>query len=540
MDRGREVLVGKLAIGRGALSREAAIRCFRASKGEPFWQLAVREGLLDAAQADDLVRTIDSGRLICRGTCGAMFPLDPGGPAPSDRCSACGGPLHVTSRHALAVAQTWKDPGSDELRQALAEGNGLLADVAAAAADPGADAGPVPDAGATFAGDPFASVEEDPARNAPPPRGAPAASRPNPADFDLDFDAVAPLAPATPAPAPVPLDFAADGATLPPTRPRGKGPDSLPSAIQIPAKPRPQPTTPPSAPAAGEETLGVRSNDPAFTPFQIGGYDILAPVGKGGMGVVFRARQRMLKRIVAIKILTAQYNDEVRQRFDREIKITAKLDHPNIVKVLSGGVVAEEGEYKDKPYFAMEYIAGRDLATWALEKPRTPGACAEAVAVLCEAINYAHERRIVHRDLKPQNVLVTLEGDVMKICDFGLAKITDSDLTRSGDIMGTLQYMPPEQVKGERAKIGPPTDVYALGAVLYHILVGKPPFQAARLMALADMVVRNAAPSIRKSVPAVPAALEAAVMKALEKDPVKRYHTAHDFAVALRSLNLPR
>jgi serine/threonine-protein kinase len=291
---------------------------------------------------------------------------------------------------------------------------------------------------------------------------------------------------------------------------------------------------------SGEETLGSRAQESGFVPFELAGYEILAPIGKGGMGVVFRARQRMLKRVVAIKILTAQKNEEVMKRFDREIKITAKLDHPNIVKVLSGGVVAEAGDYQGKPYFAMEYVAGRDLAAWALEKPRTPGACAEAVAILCEAINFAHERGVVHRDLKPQNVLVTHDGDVFKICDFGLAKITDSDLTRTGDIMGTLQYMPPEQVKGERHKIGPPTDVYALGAVLYHILVGGPPFHSARLMALADMVVRNAVPPIREKNKAVSPAFESAVLKALEKDPVKRYHTAHDFAVAIRALKLPR
>ncbi|MBI3722985.1 serine/threonine protein kinase [bacterium] len=321
----------------------------------------------------------------------------------------------------------------------------------------------------------------------------------------------------------------------PPSSHASRPPDSLPSAIPIPA---PLGTL---VPKGAEETKRdmVNESDPGFTPFVLDNYEVLAPIGKGGMGSVYRARQRSLDRLVAIKILT-QANEDQRVRFDREIKATAALNHPNIVKVIGGGVYTQPGEPQGRPYFAMEYVLGRDLGRWAREAPRSAGLCAAMTVTLCDAMHYAHNRGIIHRDLKPQNVLVTNDGDIPKICDFGLAKVAESNLTRTGDVMGTPQYMPPEQILGDRKKIGPPSDVYGLGAILYHLLAGTPPFHSKKIFALTAMVVKDPPAPLRAKNPSVPAALEAIVLKALEKDPVARFHTARDFGRALAGLNLPR
>jgi serine/threonine protein kinase len=215
--------------------------------------------------------------------------------------------------------------------------------------------------------------------------------------------------------------------------------------------------------------------------------------------------------------------------------------------VQGGGVVQEDGPYYKRPYYVMEYVAGRDLASWAREKPRSPGACAAMMVRVCEIVDFFHQRAIIHRDLKPQNVIVSFEGDVPKICDFGLAKVEDSKLTRTGDIMGTPQFMPPEQALGEHKKVFTPTDVYSLGAVLYFLLAGEPPFDLVRtitgkrgtLVDLIDRIVREPAPRVRDKNPAVPPALEAIVLKCFEKDPRNRFHTARDLGTALKGLNLP-
>ena len=281
--------------------------------------------------------------------------------------------------------------------------------------------------------------------------------------------------------------------------------------------------------------------DTGFTTFAIGTYEVLAPIGKGGMGSVFKARHRALNQVVAIKIFTSHLasDDEQIKRFDREVKTMAKIDHPGVVRVRAGGVVREKGPFLDRPYYVMEYVEGRDLAAWLREKKRTPAECAAIVARVCETVNHFHSKLpwIIHRDLKPQNVLVTREGDVPKICDFGLAKIEDSKLTRTGDIMGTPQFMPPEQALG-RKNIGPPTDIYSLGAILYFLLVGDPPFNHSQLMTLMSMIERHAPPRVRERNPEIPPALESIVQKCLEKDPLKRFPFAKDLAVALAGLNL--
>lgn len=470
MAREREILVGKLAIGRGLLARDAAVRCFAAARNEPFWEVAVREGILARAQADDLVRTVDGGTLVCRGTCGAHYRLSATPPEQTARCPACGGPLYVA---AYAVTKDTVRSSDGEMQEAIASGR----------REASARVQPV---------NGRANETASEFSEAPPTRVAPR-----------------------------------DGAL--PTF----GGDSLPSAIPIPSPAVPVAPRRPEAPAK----LPAPSGEPGFVPFTIAGYDVLATIGRGGMGCVFRARHRTLDRLVAIKVLMNATEDQ-RARFDREIKATAALDHKNIVRILVGGVVQEDGEHTGRPFFVMEHVVGRDLAHWAHEQPRSPAACAAMVATLCDAMAYAHDKGIIHRDLKPQNVLVTADGDVPKICDFGLARIAESNLTRTGDIMGTPQYMPPEQILGDRTKIGPHTDVYGMGAVFYHLLTGAPPFHSKNILALTTMVVRDKPVPPRQKNPAVPEALELLVQKALEKDPARRFRTASEMGRAIRSLRL--
>jgi serine/threonine-protein kinase len=476
MERGREVLVGKLAIGRRVLAREDAVRCFHASGKEPFWELAVREGLLERAQADDLVKTVESGSLICRGKCGgAVTPLDLDAPPATDRCPKCGGPIYVTSKNAAASRETWKDAGSDELKEAIAAS-----------------------------------------------RAAPSTNGPKPSPTR-------------------PPDLRELALTLPPQRP---GPDSLPSAVPIP-DPRKK-TSAIEVPVAIEEPKKETKPAGAFTPFTIGTYEVLAPIGQGGMGTVFRARHKALNRIVAIKVFRCNgpASEDQRERFDREVKTMAKLDHPGIVRVQGGGVVTS-GDYEGSPFYVMEYVAGRHLGEWAREKPRSPGAIASMIARIAGIVDFLHARKVIHRDLKPQNVIVSNEADEPKLCDFGLARIADSKLTLSGDIMGTPQFMPPEQALGKRGMIFTGTDIYSLGGMAYYLLTGEPPFdfnhalERGKLVDLMDRIskVPAARPSAKN--PAVPPALEAIVLKCLEKEPVKRFHSAKELAVALAGLNLP-
>ncbi|MBX3466859.1 MAG: serine/threonine protein kinase [Planctomycetes bacterium] len=285
-----------------------------------------------------------------------------------------------------------------------------------------------------------------------------------------------------------------------------------------------------------------RSDAPAgeeFAPFAVGDLQVLAPIGRGGMGSVYRARWR--GQAVAVKILSASPDHpEVIARFQREVKLAGALDHLNIVRVLATGVLPDEGTERGRPYFVMDHVQGRDLAAWAKERPRALGECVRMVVTLCQAMEHAHSRGVIHRDLKPANVVVRAKDDQPMICDFGLAKVKAElqDLTRTGDILGTPSYMPPEQALGHRQKIGPPTDVYALGALLYHLVTGRPPFLAASAFLTIARVIKEPPEPPRALNPAVPPALEQVLLKALEKDPVARYHTCGELRTALERLGL--
>jgi WD40 repeat protein/serine/threonine protein kinase len=274
---------------------------------------------------------------------------------------------------------------------------------------------------------------------------------------------------------------------------------------------------------------------PAVLPERVGDYQILAEVGRGGMGVVYRARHLKLNRIVALKMLLSgsfTYHEE-RARFRAEAEAVARLHHANIVQIY------EIGEHDmdvglSRPFFTLEFVEGGNLATRAAGRPQPPGEAAAWIEILARAIHYAHEQGIVHRDLKPSNVLLTADGQP-KICDFGVAKLqTRSDIrTQSGMLIGTAEYMAPEQAAGS-APPGPPADIYALGAILYTLLTGRPPFQGASPLHTLEQVRLQEPVTPGRLQPRIPRDLETICLKCLEKEPRNRYASALDLADDLR------
>ncbi|MGE3804397.1 MAG: protein kinase [Gemmataceae bacterium] len=260
------------------------------------------------------------------------------------------------------------------------------------------------------------------------------------------------------------------------------------------------------------------------------GHELLGELGVGGMGIVYKARQRKLNRVVAIKMLRSlDRNINESERFKLEVEAVAQLKHPNIVQVY------EVGEHHGLPFFSMEYVEGGRLEDLA-GRPHPAGIAAEIVEILARAIYEAHRRDIVHRDLKPANILLQRAADdensfgTPKISDFGLVKrvATDSGLTQTGLILGTPTYMSPEQSKG--SNVGPATDIWALGIILYELLTGRPPFLGGDAMNTLNLV-NNADPvPPRKLQPRLPRDLETICLKCLEKDPERRYPTARHLA----------
>jgi PAS domain S-box-containing protein len=285
----------------------------------------------------------------------------------------------------------------------------------------------------------------------------------------------------------------------------------LPAEEQPAGHPR---TLLPATPAPSAETR-------AFRPPAIPGYEILGELGRGGMGVVYKARHLALNRIVALKmILHAAYaSDRHHERFRREAEAVARLQHANIVAVY------EVGEHDDCPFFSLEYCSGGTLGE-KLDGTAWPAhRAAELLQTLARAIHAAHRAGIVHRDLKPGNVLLTSEGQP-KITDFGHAKrLGEERHTRSGEVFGTPIYMAPEQASGNR-DVGPATDVYALGAILYELLTGRPPFLAETPMDTILRVVGEEPVPPRRRQPQVPRDLETICLKCLQKDPKRRYESA--------------
>ena len=284
----------------------------------------------------------------------------------------------------------------------------------------------------------------------------------------------------------------------------------------------------------------------------IPGYELLGILGRGGMGIVFRARQLSLKRQVALKmILTGRKARPTdRARFQREAEAVARLQHPNIVQIY------EVGEQNGLPYFSLEFVNAGSLAQFLNNQPHPARICAAMVRDLAHAMHYAHKRGIVHRDLKPANVLLHLDESqilkdgnladtavfrnltsyVPKITDFGLAKHMGGEegLFRQGAVVGTPSYMAPEQARGTSGEVGPLADVYALGAILYEMLTGRPPFKAATLEETAQQVLTQEPTPPTQVHPRIPKDLETICLVCLQKNPAHRYGNAEALAEDLR------
>jgi hypothetical protein len=255
----------------------------------------------------------------------------------------------------------------------------------------------------------------------------------------------------------------------------------------------------------------------------IDGYEIGELLGRGGMGLVFRAVHKALKRPVALKIVVsgAHAGAQERARFRTEAEAVARLHHPGIVQIY------EVGEQAGCPYLAFEFVSGGSLAQQLDGVPMPPRRAAQMLLDLARAVQHAHERGIIHRDLKPGNVLLS-EAGVAKITDFGLAKLLDVEQgqTRTGTVLGSPSYMAPEQAAGKLRAIGPVTDVYALGAILYELLTGRPPFVGTSLLETLDQVRTHDPAPPQALQPKVPADLATICLKCLEKDPAHRYPSA--------------
>lgn len=282
--------------------------------------------------------------------------------------------------------------------------------------------------------------------------------------------------------------------------------------------------------ADSETTAMTKSTfhgDPTAIKDRLGSYEIVEQIARGGMGVVYRARQRGLNRDVAVKVIAggALAGAEFVQRFRTEAEAAARLSHPNIVAIY------EVGDHDGHQFFSMEFVDGPNLAVWAKEHPLTPDEAANLVRVLAEAVHYAHQRGVLHRDLKPQNILMDSNG-VPHITDFGLAKQShdDRELTVTGTGFGTPGYAAPEQAAGWHDRVGPHSDLYSLGAILYFLLTTQPPHQASTAIEAFRMTLETPPLPPSRLRPQTPAELETICLTCLEKRPDLRYPSALSLA----------
>jgi serine/threonine protein kinase len=272
---------------------------------------------------------------------------------------------------------------------------------------------------------------------------------------------------------------------------------------------------------------------PTLIGTSFGDYELLKEVARGGMGVVYKCRQVSLNRVVALKmILDGQLaSEEAVQRFYLEARSAAALDHPCIVPIY------EIGQCNGRNFFTMAFIEGTTLSSHVRKQGvPAPRDAAALMLGIADAVEYAHRHGVIHRDLKPDNVLLDQQGRP-RITDFGLAKSLDNEsgLTSAGKIMGTPAYMAPEQAWGKVHLMGPATDVYALGGILYFLLTGRAPFEGNSTMEVLHQVTNQAPTPPRQLMPEVPAELEAICLRCLEKDPANRYQSAGEMVAALRT-----
>ncbi len=280
--------------------------------------------------------------------------------------------------------------------------------------------------------------------------------------------------------------------------------------------------------AAGKPDPGAHARAQSHSDWPvIPGYEILGWLGEGGMGVVYKASHQGLKRLVAVKLIRSggQSRPELLARFRTEAEAVARLRHPNIIQIY------DIGEADRRPFVALELLEGGSLGARLAAAPQPAQQAAELARLLARAIHVAHEAGIVHRDLKPSNVLYAIDG-VPKITDFGLAKRIDSDAgnTETGQIIGTPSYMAPEQARGHSRRVGPAADIYALGAMLYEMLTGRPPFKGETPMETVRQVLDDDPVAPSRLVPRVPRDLETISLKCLQKDPARRYSSARALA----------
>jgi WD40 repeat protein/tRNA A-37 threonylcarbamoyl transferase component Bud32 len=266
---------------------------------------------------------------------------------------------------------------------------------------------------------------------------------------------------------------------------------------------------------------------PPLGTSRFGDYELIEEIARGGMGVVFKARQVSLGRIVAVKMIHRAVLDQedLLKRFRTEAKATAHLQHPNIV------AIHEVGEIDGQPFFSMDYVPGQSLARLVRERLLPPAQAARYVRIIAGAIHYAHRQGILHRDLKPSNVLVD-DNDEPRVTDFGLAKVMtgQTDVTIDGTVIGTPSYMPPEQARGHTSSMSARSDVYSLGAMLYDLLCGRPPFRAETPVETLRQVLEADPVAPRLLNPRAPRDLETIVLKCLQKEPSRRYASAHEVA----------
>src|SRR4051812_951739 len=260
---------------------------------------------------------------------------------------------------------------------------------------------------------------------------------------------------------------------------------------------------------------------------QIGKYKILEKIGQGAMGEVYKAHDAILNRDVAIKTISADLSadDTLRKRFEREAQSAARLNHQNIITVY------DFGEEQGKIYMAMELLEGEDLKQAVVRRHLVDlDAKLGVVEQICDGLAFAHQSEIVHRDLKPANIHILPNGQV-KIMDFGLARLSGSEMTRTGMVMGTPHYMSPEQVRGERADAR--SDVFALGCVTYELLTYRKPFDADTMHSVLFKVMQEPAPRLADSDPDLPTVLQELLDRALDKAPEGRFQDAAEMKEAL-------
>jgi WD40 repeat protein/tRNA A-37 threonylcarbamoyl transferase component Bud32 len=345
-----------------------------------------------------------------------------------------------------------------------------------------------------------------------------------------------PLGPMPPA-ADEPTQTRLDAAAVPRAAPEADVPtlavgDQVPSPHDPTAKPPTDPAPVPAAPGT-QTPWAVATHRPARLPLGreiIPGYEILGELGRGGMGVVYKARQVKLRRLVALKMILAgahaRADDLV--RFKAEAEAVARLQHPNIIQIY------EVGEHDGLPYFSLEFCAGGSLAARLNGTPLPAPEAAQLIETLARAVHAAHQQQVVHRDLKPANILLTADGRP-KITDFGLAKkLDEGGRTHTGEVMGTPSYMAPEQAAGRVAQVGFATDVYSLGAILYELLTGRAPFRAATPVETLHLVLHDDPVTPSRLQPHVPRDLETVCLKCLQKEPERRYSSALELAEDLQ------